>query len=335
MCGIAGIVNLSDQAPIDQRVIRAMAQALYHRGPDEDGFLFRPGLALASRRLSIVGLHDGRQPISNEDRTVSVVFNGELFDYPEMRADLSARGHSFRTHADTEIIPHLYEEEGEEVFRHLRGQFAIALWDDKRQELLLARDRFGICPLYWTRQQTPEGDLLLFASEIKALLASGLVPARPDPRGINHAFTFFALPGPLTCFQGIEILLPGHYLTVKPRGESSSPGGQEAQIQNRVYWEIDFPDRGEEEGAFHLFGARESARIVNDFEAVFMRAVEKRLRADVPVVSYLSGGVDSSVVVALACEARRREGKPPIPTFTFSIQAPSLNTENEPGIVSH
>src|SRR5262249_4319997 len=251
-------------------------------------------VALASRRLSIVGLFDGRQPISNEDGAVSVVFNGELFDYPEVKADLTSRGHVFRTHADTELIPHLYEDHGEAMLEKLRGQFAIALWDERNQRLLLARDRFGICPLYWTRQTTAAGDFLLFASEIKALLASGLVPARPDPRGINHAFTFFALPGPVTCFQGIQILLPGHCLTVQ-LGNS----GSESRIHERAYWEMDFPDSGHEES---------SSNAIDDFEAVLLKAVEKRLRADVPVVSYLSGGVDSSVVVALACHARRREG---------------------------
>jgi asparagine synthase (glutamine-hydrolysing) len=329
MCGIAGIINLSERAPIDGRIVRAMAQALYHRGPDEDGFLERPGLALASRRLSIVGLADGRQPISNEDRKVSVIFNGELFDYPEVRADLMSRGHTFRTHADTEIIPHLYEEQGDGMLSKLRGQFAFALWDENRQRLVLARDRFGICPLYWTRRHTAQGELLLFASEVKALLASGLVSARPDPRGINHAFTFFALPGPITCFQDVEILLPGHYLTIDLGRTSES-----ARVQNRVYWEIDFPDAGQEEHGGRLFGGQRAGQIVDEYEAVMMRATEKRLRADVPVVSYLSGGVDSSVVVALACHARRREGKDAIPTFTISIQDPELNEEAEAGIVS-
>src|SRR6516162_4477717 len=169
MCGIAGIIDLSGQrrhAP--EGAIRAMAAALYHRGPDEDGFLELPGLAFASRRLSIVGLFDGRQPIHNEDRSVSVVFNGELFDYPEARARLIGQGHVFRTHCDTEIVPHLYEDHAEGMLERLRGQFALALWDERRQRLLLARDRFGICPLYWTRQSTPAGDWLLFASEIKA-----------------------------------------------------------------------------------------------------------------------------------------------------------------------
>src|SRR5437016_5011104 len=251
MCGIAGIINLSERAPIDGRSVRAMAEALYHRGPDEDGFLERPGVALASRRLSIVGLADGRQPIANEDRSISVVFNGELFDYPEMRADLMRRGHVFRTHADTELIPHLYEDHGDGMLDKLRGQFAFALWDERRQRLILARDRFGICPLYWTRQRTAHGELLLFASEVKALLASGLVSARPNPRGINHAFTFFALPGPITCFQDVEILLPGHCLTIQLAGP-----GETARVENRTYWEIDFPDRGQEEYGFCLLGGK-------------------------------------------------------------------------------
>ncbi len=175
-----------------------MARALLHRGPDEEGFLVRPGLALAARRLSIVGLADGQQPIFNEDRSVSVVFNGELFDYVERRAELRARGHQFITHCDTEVIPHLWEDYGEKMWERLRGQFAIALWDERRRQLQLGRDRFGIAPLFWTRQ----GDWLLFASEIKGLLASGMVPVRPDRRGIDHVFTFSAVPGPRTCRRG-------------------------------------------------------------------------------------------------------------------------------------
>jgi asparagine synthase (glutamine-hydrolysing) len=199
MCGIAGVIDLAGRRPVPAETLRAMADALFHRGPDEDGFLEWPGLGFASRRLSIVGLADGRQPIANEDGSISVVYNGELFEYPEKRAELEARGHRFRTHCDTELIPHLWEDHGEGMFPHLRGQFALALWDQRRQLILLARDRFGICPLYWSRQ----GDWLLFASEIKALLASGMVAARPDPRGINQAFSFFALPGPMTCFAGV------------------------------------------------------------------------------------------------------------------------------------
>ncbi len=321
MCGIAGIMNLTEPTASDPQIVRRMADAITHRGPDEDGYFFRPGLALANRRLSIVGLHDGKQPIANEDGSVSVVFNGELFDYPEAKAQLQAKGHVFRTHCDTELIPHLYEEHGDGVFEKLRGQFAIALWDERKKQLLLARDRFGICPLYWSQQ----GNLLLFASEIKALLASGLVPAKPDVRGINHVFTFFATPGPVTCFEGVNCLLPGRYLRI--------PGpvsGRMDRIEERVYWEIDFPDAGQEEWRdFRRFGDNSASPVIDEFDAVMKRAVERRLRADVPVVSYLSGGVDSSVVVAMACAQRRSEGKGPIPTFTIAVQDPTLNEKSE------
>src|ERR1700726_4290365 len=232
MCGIAGVLDLAGMRMLPNEVIQRMAQALVHRGPDEDGFLQSPGVALASRRLSIVGLAEGRQPIANEDKSVQVVFNGELFDYVERRTELQGRGHRFVTHCDTEIIPHTWEENQEGMFERLRGQFAVALWDVRRHQLTLGRDRFGICPLYWTRQ----GDWLLFASEIKGLLASGMVRAKPDLRGINHIFTFFALPGPVTCFEGVQMLPAGHFLRVQFGG-----AGQPAHVSEHTYWEIDFP----------------------------------------------------------------------------------------------
>lgn len=232
MCGIAGVVDLNGSRAVPEGVVQRMAQALIHRGPDEDGFFNRPGVALGMRRLSIVGLADGQQPISNEDKSVSVVFNGELFDYVERRVELQARGHQFVTHADTEIIPHLWEDHAEGMFERLRGQFAIALWDERRKQLNLVRDRFGIAPLYWSRQ----GDWLLFASEIKGLLASGMVKPKADLRGLNHVFTFGAMPGPVTCFEGVQLLLPGHYLQITP--------GSEPTIHDRAYWEMDFPNEG-------------------------------------------------------------------------------------------
>ncbi len=321
MCGIAGIIDLSGQRrPVPPERIRAMAKALWHRGPDEDGFLEQPGLAFASRRLSIVGLSDGRQPIHNEDGSVSVVFNGELFDYPEQRAALEKDGrHRFYTHCDTEVIPHRWEDHGEDFFAHLHGQFALALWDSRLQRVILARDRFGICPLYWSLQSSPEGDWLLFASEVKGLLASGMVPARADRRGINHLFTFFALPGPVTCFEGVQYLLPGHYLRIQLGGP-----GAKARLSEHVYWEIDFPDRGQED-----WGAN-AEQVVDEFEQVFTGAVERRLRADVEVVSYLSGGVDSSVVVAVASKIRGA----PIPCFTIRIKSPRFDETSEAAIVA-
>jgi asparagine synthase (glutamine-hydrolysing) len=315
MCGIAGIIDLSGQRrPIARAAIEAMADAIVHRGPDEDGYLELPGLAFASRRLSIVGLFDGRQPIRNEDGSVATVYNGELFDYPEVKASLEGRGHRFRTHCDTELIPHLWEEYQERFWDHLKGQFAVALYDDKRRRVVLGRDRFGICPLYWSRQ----GDWLLFASEIKALLASGMVPARPDPQGINHLFTFFALPGPVTCFEGVQLLPPGRFLDVQLGGP-----GERARVSECAYWRLDFPERGRED-------TRDADKLADEFNDRLVAAVTKRLRADVPVVSYLSGGVDSSTVVAIASHVR----KEPIPSFTIQIKAPKLDETSEAGVVA-
>ncbi|HVS36096.1 MAG TPA: asparagine synthase (glutamine-hydrolyzing) [Gemmataceae bacterium] len=311
MCGIAGIIDLSGKRrPTPAGAIRAMADAIIHRGPDEDGYLERPGLAFASRRLSIVGLSDGRQPIFNEDRSVAVVFNGELFDYPEMKAELEARGHRFATHCDTEIIPHRWEDHQDGMFEHLRGQYAVALWDEKRRRVVLGRDRVGICPLYWTRQASPEGEWLLFASEIKALLASAMVETRPDPLGINHLFTFLALPGPVSCFQGIQALTPGHYLSIQLGGD-----GESARVEDRTYWRLDFPDWGQEYSASSL------TALSDEFEGLLLDAVKRRLRADVPVVSYISGGVDSSIVVAMSSKVRGE----PIASFTISIEDHKLN----------
>src|SRR5438105_6048087 len=307
MCGIAGIIDLAGERLVPEGCIQRMARALLHRGPDEEGFLVRPGLALASRRLSIVGLADGQQPMGNEDRNVFVVFNGELFDYVERRVELRERGHRLVTHCDTEIIPHLWEDHREQMWEKLRGQFAIALWDERKRQLQLGRDRFGIAPLFWTRQ----GDWLLFASEIKGLLASGMVPVRPDRRGIDHVFTFSAVPGPRTCFEGVQLLTPGHFLSVSP----ANGNGAGAVVQERAFWEMDFPDQGAEERG------ENQKRPVDGFETLLLQAVEERLRADVPVGSYLSGCCDSSMILALAC---RLKG-PAINTYTVRVDKPEFD----------
>ncbi len=316
MCGIAGIVDLSGSRLVPAGVLSRMTRAILHRGPDEEGFYVQPRVGMGSRRLSIVGLADGQQPVFNETRDVAVVFNGELFDHAERRDELAARGHRLVTGCDTEIIPHLYEDAGENVFERLRGQFAMALWDEKRRRLLLGRDRFGICPLYWTRQ----GDWLLFASEIKALLASGLVPAIPDRRGIDGLFTFAAMPGPRTCFEGIHLLDAGHFLQVDLLGR----GGGSGDIRTHTYWAMDFPDRGEEEDA------EDPRPLVDRFEELLLAAVEKRLRADVPVGSYLSGGVDSSVIAALACKLKGEA----INTYTVRVDSPGLDELDAASLVA-
>jgi len=310
------MLDLVGRRKAPEGMVKRMGTALTHRGPDEEGFFEKPGLHMVSRRLSIVGLADGQQPMHNEDRSVSVVFNGELFDHVEKRTELMHRGHHLKTHCDTEIIPHMWEDHQEDMFARLRGQFAIALWDESRQQLMLGRDRFGIAPLYWTRQ----GDWLLFASEIKGLLASGMVPARPDRRGIDHVFTFSALPGPITCFEGVQLLTPGRFLCITPAKESG--GGLD--IAERTYWEMSFPDAGDEDDT------KDPARLVDEFEHLMLQAVEKRLRADVPVGSYLSGGVDSSMIVALACRLRGKG----VSTYTVRVDSPELDELSAASLVA-
>lgn len=315
MCGIAGMIDLTTgRRPAPAGIVPRMANAILHRGPDEDGFLDRDGFHLANVRLSIVGRADGKQPIANESQTAWTVFNGEFFDYPEVRTALEAKGHKFRTHTDTELIPHLWDEYGDRMFEHLKGQFAFCLWDSRTGEFVLARDRVGICPLHYAVVNRDGTDWLVFASEIKAILASGLVVAKPSLTGLNHIFTFFGMPGPATMFEGVYSLLPGRYLRFKP-----GAGSPETLLKQQIYWQIEYPDRGHEN-----YGSDEK-RVVDRYEELLYAAVQRRLRADVPVVSYLSGGVDSSLVVAMANKALGR----PIPTFTISVQSEGMNEEPE------
>ena len=306
MCGIAGMVDLMGQRVPPRPVLEQMAAALYHRGPDEEGYFVGPAIGLAARRLSIVGLADGQQPIFNESGQVVTIFNGELYDDADTRAALEAKGHRFRTHTDTELLVHLWEEHGPELPLHLRGQFAFALADLERRTVLFARDRVGICPLYFA-----EADgWLLFASEIKAILASGLHLAELDPQGLDHVLTFFAFPTERTPFRGIEMLLPGWRQRVVLGQE-----GTRAQVRRERYWDFNFPDRGSEREPAGL------SQAIDEFAGQFDRAVRRRLRADVPVVSYLSGGVDSATVLAAASRLHGR----PLPAFTVRIPAAGLD----------
>ena len=304
MCGIAGIIDLADRRPPDRQALARMAAAVRHRGPDEAGFLVEPGVGFAHRRLSIVGVGDGQQPMANEDGSVVVVFNGEFFDYPEQRAALAAKGHQFRTHSDTEILVHLWEDHQQGMLEKLRGQFAFALFDKRRRQILLARDRVGIVPLHYARRD----DRLIFGSEVKALFASGLVTPEPDPRGLDHIFTFFAMGTARTAFKDVSAILPGTSMLI-----DLPDSGRPATLRTTRYWDLDFPDAGAE----HC--PKSDAQAIEEFQAVFERAVEIRLRADVPVVSYLSGGVDSTTVATTAARLRGS----PIPTFTIRI--PSLD----------
>lgn len=296
-------MDLAGRRTVSDGVVERMARALTHRGPDEEGFFKRPGVSLASRRLSIVGLADGQQPMCNEDQSAYTVYNGEFFDFPEKRAELVSRGHVLHTHCDTEIIPHLWEESHEGMFERMRGQFAVALYDVTRHQLTLGRDRFGIAPLYWTRQ----GDWLLFASEIKGLLASGMFTPQADLKGIDHIFTFGAMPGPTTCFAGIHLLPAGHYLQITP--------GEAEPIKEHTYWEMDFPNQGDEDPT------TDPTKLVDELESLLLQAVDKRLRADVPVGAYLSGGLDSSMIVAMACKLKGES----INTYTIRVDDPKLD----------
>ncbi len=294
MCGIAGAFDLTGRREFSARRLLAMTAAIAHRGPDDEHIHIEPGVALGARRLSIIDLAGGRQPLCNEDGSVWVAFNGELFEYPEIRRKLLDRGHRLSTRCDTEAWVHLYEDLGERMFDEARGQFAVSLWDRKNRTLILGRDRMGICPLYYARAD----GWLLWGSEIKAILASGMVRAESDVRGVDHLFTFFCAGTTRTFFQGIDSLPPGHFLSVN--GD---------RVAKKLYWDLDFPDAGQERRL------DDPTPLVEELQSHLETAVERRLRSDVPVVTYISGGLDSTVVLGL-CSRLRRE---PIPAFTVGL----------------
>jgi asparagine synthase (glutamine-hydrolysing) len=272
-----------------------MTRAIAHRGPDDEQVHIEPGVALGVRRLSIIDLAGGRQPIGNEDQSIWVAFNGELFEYPELRAELLERGHRLTTRCDTEAWVHLYEDLGEGMFAKARGQFALSLWDRNTHTLILGRDRVGISPLYYTEVD----GWLLWGSEVKALLASGMVRAKADVRGIDHLFTFFCAGTTRTFFEGVHSLPPGHYLKIR-----------DGRVTKYMYWDLDFPDAGQERRV------ADPTPLVEELESLLTQAVERRLRSDVPVVTYISGGLDSTVVLGI-CSRHRGE---PIPAFTIGFE---------------
>lgn len=294
MCGIAGALDLRGTRDFPTDRLLAMTGAITHRGPDDEHTHVEPGIALGARRLSIVDLSGGRQPLCNEDGSIWVAFNGELFEYPELQAELRDRGHRFSTRCDTELWVHLYEDQGPGMFEKARGQFAVSLWDRDERTLILGRDRVGICPLYYTEVD----GWLLWASEIKALLASGMVQPKADPRGIDHLFSFFCAGTTRTFFEGIHSLPPGHFLKVK-----------EGRVAKHQYWDLDFPDEGDERRM------PDPTPLVDEFEGLLRQSVERRLRGDVPVVSYISGGLDSTVVLGLSSRQRGSA----VPSFTVGL----------------
>ena len=273
MCGIVGILNLEERPAADLEFLRRMLGTLRHRGPDEFGIYRDRWVGLGNARLSILDLCSGQQPIRNEDGRLWIVYNGEVFNFVELRPELEARGHRFYTNTDTEVILHLYEDYGPGCLNHLNGQFAVAIWDTRERSLFLARDRMGIRPLFYTALNGQ----LVFGSEIKALLAHPEVQAAIDPASLDQIFTFWSTLTPLTAFRDVHELPPAHYLLAR-----------EGQLTIEPYWTLDFsPD------------ARTRQDYLDEFESLMIDATRIRLRADVPVGAYLSGGLDSSVTSAI------------------------------------
>lgn len=277
MCGIAGIWNYLTDRPADRERLVAITSAVAHRGPDGCGYYWGPGPGLGHRRLSIIDLDGGHQPMCNEDESIWIVFNGEIYNFPELRKDLQARGHLFRTRCDTESILHAYEEFGDACFERLRGMFALAIWDQRKQRLVLARDRMGIKPLYWGAGT--EG--IAFGSEIKCVAGSGQVELAIEPTAIADLFTFFYIPGPKTVYRNIYSLDPAHYLVVTRNG-----------ISKHRYWDLRRQDQ-----------RLSASQYEEQLYSILTDSVRCHLLSDVPLGAFLSGGVDSSAVVALMSAA--------------------------------
>src|SRR3954465_12333719 len=306
MCGIAGIVA-TDHLDHDAlaRVTR-MRDVITHRGPDEAGLHLDGAAALAHRRLSIVDLSTGQQPLSNEDGSIWVIFNGEIYNHAEVRAELQAHGHCYRTKSDTETIVHAYEKGGDECVHRFRGMFAVAIWDAPGKRLLLVRDRLGIKPLYWART----GGTLLFGSEIKAILASDLIEPQPNYAVLPQVLSTRYTSGSDTLFKGVYKLLPGHLLVFE-RGT----------IATRQYW--DLPRRSAESVALPDRSASPSGErnVVARFRELLEESVRLRLMSDVPLGMFLSGGIDSSAIAALMAGMIDR----PLQTFSVAFKDRAFN----------
>jgi asparagine synthase (glutamine-hydrolysing) len=291
MCGVCGIV--SNDSPPDLALLRRMMGRLGHRGPDGNGYFRDRRAALGHTRLAIIDTAGGAQPLSNEDGTVWVTFNGEIFNYVELGAELRHRGHVFQTASDTEVIVHAWEEWGERCFSRFNGQWAIALWDRRAERLVLSRDPLGICPLFFVRRPGS----LLFASEVKSIFADQSVARAFDPAGLDQTFTYWSPVAPRTVFRGVEQLEPGYYAILDRNGFRKAP-----------YWRITFPEQGREP----VQDASENADALREriIEAARLRFV----RSDVPVGAYLSGGIDSSVTAAVIAHYTDT------PLHTFSLR---------------
>ena len=290
MCGICGIYNKSDQS-VDGDLLRKMNDAMIHRGPDDWGMEIDRFVGIAMRRLSIIDIKGGHQPIHNEDKTIWTVFNGEIYNFRQLRQQLMEKGHIFYTNSDTETIVHLYEEYGDNFVTHLRGMFAIAVWDKKRERLVIARDHIGIKPLFYYIDDAA----FLFASEIKAIMQHPLVVREMDYSALDAYFTNCFIPAPKTIYKNLYKLLPGHLLVV-----------EKGEVTTQQYWELDFSRQNE-------IGFDEAIRQFRDY---FDKAVQMRMIAEVPLGAFLSGGIDSSAVVGTMSKFSDR----PVKTFSIGFE---------------
>lgn len=302
MCGIAGIVSGADDAVPTEAELRRMIARLQHRGPDGSRVRVDGRVGLAHSRLSIIDPEGGWQPLHNPDRSVWVVFNGEIFNHVELRSELQRQGHIFQTRSDTEVIVHLYDRYGDRFVDHLNGQFAIALHDTGRQRMVFARDRAGIRPLFYARA----GKRLVFGSEIKALFALTQVRRAIDTQALGEVFSYWSTLAPLTVFEGVAQLPPGHTMTLDLR---------DAQLRPVVapYWDWEFPEHEDRD--------RSEEDCTEELHALLLDAVRLQLRADVPVGAYLSGGLDSAVIAALV----KHHTQTPLRTFSLGFADPEFD----------
>jgi asparagine synthase (glutamine-hydrolysing) len=298
MCGIAGYVLRN--GPANLATVRAMCDQIKHRGPDDEGYHVQDGCAIGMRRLSIIDLNTGHQPIANEDQSIWVVFNGEIYNYQELRRNLIAQGHRFRTESDTEVLLHLYEQEGEQGIAKLRGMFAYAIWDATRRELLIVRDRFGKKPLYYAVR--PEG--LYFGSELKCLRVAGVPFDSIDREALQLYLRLTYIPDPWTAYQGIGKLEPASWLRYRADGT----------VRQGRYWTLPTPAEVEPEG---LTQEEARARLRDSFD----ESVRMRMIADVPLGAFLSGGIDSASIVA----SMAGQSSQPVKTFSIGFEEPGFN----------
>jgi asparagine synthase (glutamine-hydrolysing) len=306
MCGIAGMVQTHPDGLVDHATIRRMCDSIVHRGPDDEGIFVKAGVGLGMRRLSIIDIAGGHQPVFNEDKTVWIVFNGEIYNFPELRSELEKRGHLFSTHSDTEVIVHLYEDLGADCVTKLRGMFAFALYDERRGKLLMARDRLGKKPLHYALVN----GRLLFGSELKAILAVAPELAKVNNEALLQYMYFGYIPDPITSFLPIQKLPPGHLLEFE--------GGQ---VRVRQYW--DLPEYGTHK-------PRSEEECLEELEWRLAEAVRIRLISDVPLGALLSGGTDSSTVVALMARASSK----PVKTFSIAFSHDDFNEAHYARIVA-